>query len=411
MQDLNDKITGNTLTAAEWNEVPSELQNVITAFQSLSGGDLDQLGKAIAGYAAAGDWYTGGGAADVYIATKTASLQAPPQYNVGQTVRLRPTANNTGASTINVNALGVKNIKKEDGTALEAGDIVTTRDLWIRYDGTDFLLLEAASSSIDIAAASSPAEAIGTLVYLDDSTVTLKAGVGGNLIVNIAGTKLTQAADLDFILDDFGVGGSHLDTGSEASQTPYYLYIDNDGGAMAAVISVDAPIEVGLTNAGYHPVRTDERYIGSIWNDVGQDIVPFVMSGNKQMFLEHDSNHEHALSLVASTSWRNLPLNIPETASAVLFSANIWKNGNGASFYGPDGAVDTISGSTKDITSVDEAMFICTVHGANQPTGSSADGEIPIVDRSAPAISYGASVNLSGHNLVVRGYVDMWAIH
>lgn len=47
MQDLNDKVIGGELTAAEWNEVPSELQNVIEASgQTLSSGDLTQLRKA-----------------------------------------------------------------------------------------------------------------------------------------------------------------------------------------------------------------------------------------------------------------------------------------------------------------------------------------------------------------------------
>jgi len=47
MQDLNDKVKGNKLTATEWNEVPSEIQNVIEASgQTLSSGDLTQLRKA-----------------------------------------------------------------------------------------------------------------------------------------------------------------------------------------------------------------------------------------------------------------------------------------------------------------------------------------------------------------------------
>lgn len=47
MQDLNDKVTGNKLTADEWNEVPSEIQNLIEASgQTLSSGDLTQLRKA-----------------------------------------------------------------------------------------------------------------------------------------------------------------------------------------------------------------------------------------------------------------------------------------------------------------------------------------------------------------------------
>lgn len=51
MQDLNDKITGSTLTAAQWNEIPSEIQQVITdSGQVLSSGDLGQLSQAIGSF-------------------------------------------------------------------------------------------------------------------------------------------------------------------------------------------------------------------------------------------------------------------------------------------------------------------------------------------------------------------------
>jgi len=47
VQKLNNKIKGNELSAEEWNEVPSEIQNVIEASgQTLSSGDLTQLRKA-----------------------------------------------------------------------------------------------------------------------------------------------------------------------------------------------------------------------------------------------------------------------------------------------------------------------------------------------------------------------------
>ena len=49
MEDLNDKVLGGNLPAIEWNQVPSEIQNVIENLGiSLSNGDLNQLGKAIA---------------------------------------------------------------------------------------------------------------------------------------------------------------------------------------------------------------------------------------------------------------------------------------------------------------------------------------------------------------------------
>ncbi len=124
MQDLNDKVTGGTLTAVEWNEVPSEIQNVIEALDiTLSSGDLNQLGKAIAGYVAHGDFYTDSGAANVYVLTQTGSKQAPTAYVDGMRVRAVISNANTGASTVNVVGLGVKSITTQSGTNPQAGEI------------------------------------------------------------------------------------------------------------------------------------------------------------------------------------------------------------------------------------------------------------------------------------------------
>lgn len=125
MQDLNDKITGNTLTAAEWNEVPSEIQNVIEGLGiTLSGADLNQLGKAIAGYVANGDFYTDSGAANAYVLTKIGSKQAPAAYTNGFEVNfVAGNPNAAGASTINVAGLGVKSITDGGGNNPGAGEI------------------------------------------------------------------------------------------------------------------------------------------------------------------------------------------------------------------------------------------------------------------------------------------------
>ncbi len=126
MQDLNDKMTGNSLTAAEWNEMPTELQNIIEAFGIvLSGADLDQVGKGIANYVATGNAYTVGGTANVITLTTIGSKQQPTAYLNGLGVGFVPTANNTGAVTINVNALGAIDLLQEDGTALVADDLIS----------------------------------------------------------------------------------------------------------------------------------------------------------------------------------------------------------------------------------------------------------------------------------------------
>lgn len=130
MQDLNDKATGNTLTAAEWNEVPSEIQNIIEGLGiTLSGADLNQLGKGIAGYVANGNFYTDSGAADAYVLTKIGAKQTLPEYTDGMIVEFLAGNDNTGASTINVAGLGVKNIV---GTS-NGGEIISGARIELRY--------------------------------------------------------------------------------------------------------------------------------------------------------------------------------------------------------------------------------------------------------------------------------------
>lgn len=146
MQDLNDKITGGTLSAAEWNQVPSEIQAVIEGLgQVLTGSDLNQLGKAVAGYATAGSFFEESGLADAYVANPIGGKQGPANLTAdhdGLLVRFRPGNANTGASTLNLNALGAKDITREDGGPLQSGDLLTTRDAYIRWDfaADDFVL-------------------------------------------------------------------------------------------------------------------------------------------------------------------------------------------------------------------------------------------------------------------------------
>lgn len=149
MQDLTGKSTGNFITATEWNELPQEIQNIITAFgEALTSGNLDQLGEAINMYAACSTFYTCTGAADDYDAAVIAGVQGPTAYKEGMIVRMRPSNNNTGAAVVNVNGLGDKTIVDEAGGALIADVLSTTRDAYMRYDITagKFFLSNGSSS-------------------------------------------------------------------------------------------------------------------------------------------------------------------------------------------------------------------------------------------------------------------------
>jgi len=72
---------------------------------------------------------------DTYAATPSPALTA---YVLGQRFYVIFTNANTGAATINLNALGVKSIVKNGSTALADGDISAGQALLLSYDGTNF---------------------------------------------------------------------------------------------------------------------------------------------------------------------------------------------------------------------------------------------------------------------------------
>lgn len=142
MQNIPTKSPGDKFFSAELNSMNNELQNLIIngGIPLLSAADLNQLGKAIANIVGSVNFYSDTGATDAYVLNVTGTFQAPTVYTIGMLVRFRPTNDNTGASTINVSSLGIKDIKKEDGTTdVEAGDISTIHDAFLRYDGTSFI--------------------------------------------------------------------------------------------------------------------------------------------------------------------------------------------------------------------------------------------------------------------------------
>jgi len=85
------------------------------------------------------------GAANIYTIGLTPSITA---YAANMTVSFIAHQTNTGASTITVDGLASKNIRKGDGTeALSSGDIRINSTITLKYDGTQFILQSAASGA------------------------------------------------------------------------------------------------------------------------------------------------------------------------------------------------------------------------------------------------------------------------
>lgn len=133
------------------NSLSKDGQTVPTANLPMGGYKHTGVGNATArdSYAALGQVQDGapvyasaGGTGDALTLTLS---PAPAAYAAGQEFRFKATATNATAATINVNSLGIKDIKRDGASALAAGDITSGQMYTLRYDGTNFQLLNAST--------------------------------------------------------------------------------------------------------------------------------------------------------------------------------------------------------------------------------------------------------------------------
>lgn len=97
-------------------------------------------------------YLTAGGTANALTATMAPAISS---YVAGLSVRVKATANNTGAATINLNGLGTKDIKKRSGgtlASLAANDMINGGVYELLYDGTQFQIMstEAGAGIISV---------------------------------------------------------------------------------------------------------------------------------------------------------------------------------------------------------------------------------------------------------------------
>jgi hypothetical protein len=121
---------------------------------------------------------TAGGTANALTLTPSTALTA---YTAGQVIAFLPASNNTGAVTVNISALGTKDITKNGTIALTANELVAGKVQFAIYDGTQFQLINtnAFAKGADVASA---------------STINLTSTTGN--IIDVTGTTTITAVTL-----------------------------------------------------------------------------------------------------------------------------------------------------------------------------------------------------------------------
>lgn len=222
------------------------------------------------------DYRWGGTASAAFTATTDYSIacaDAPAAYTTGLTIGWIAAVNNTGAVTLNVNALGAKAVLDKTGTPLVSNQFVGSTMVLVVYNGTSFQVVSP------LVAVYTPAEA----VVANGRNVVLKNNGGApNSKVDITADELTlkRASDGRTILlsavsltADIGLGVAvnGLDAGVEALSTFYYLWVIGDGGALTGAListSATAPTIPGSYNF--------KALVGVVRNDAGSNFLKFV---------------------------------------------------------------------------------------------------------------------------------------
>ena len=142
---------------------------------------------------------TDSGSANTYAIALTPAVTA---YVAGQVFHFKAANASSGASTLNVNGLGAKNIKKKNDQDIAAGDIEQNAIVSVIYDGTSFQMLSqlgttaSAMTSWTLSGDSGSNQAIN-----DGNTVDIAGGTG---IDTVAGATDTVTVSVDSTIKKVG---------------------------------------------------------------------------------------------------------------------------------------------------------------------------------------------------------------
>lgn len=180
-----------------------------------------------------GRYVTDTGAANAYIIILN---PVPVAYLSGQEFTFKASNANTGASTLNVNSLGVKSIVKRDGTALSSGDIPLSSICKVVYDGINFQLI---SSSGGGATSLQDAYDGGSDIELDGIN-NLRVLKNGGLVTVFELDQVEQSLVLE---------------GKSSLGTDYSLWIVDDLGSNLLKVFNDGSVEFGGSVSSFLEVQ------------------------------------------------------------------------------------------------------------------------------------------------------------
>lgn len=226
----NPVVSGATISSTTHNSTMTDIADALTASLAKNGQTVPTANLPMGGYRHTGvddagartDYARADQVQDSTLTylksvagTNTITATAPlslAAYAAGQRFTFIPAATNTGATTLNVNSIGAKNVYR-NGAALAGGEIVSGSPAEVVYDGTQFQLVGNAY------VAPPSWVPIETLTASSSATLDFDAGVDGTYSHYVLVIKgLVPATDDVQLLARIATSGPTWQSGAGAYQ-------------------------------------------------------------------------------------------------------------------------------------------------------------------------------------------------
>lgn len=181
---------------------------------------FDKLPSPLVLWSGGGNYAADTGAANAYVVSIAATYVT--SYYDGMQVRVKPTNANSGTSTINVNGLGLKTLKRPDNTVLQTGDILAGYPFIATYNSTTGCF-HMASASAGTGAAGA-AGTSGTVIYEE------RASTAATLVTADAAKKIKYTGAGAYTLTIDSVGNLAAGWRTQVwNGTSSYIQVTSDG--------------------------------------------------------------------------------------------------------------------------------------------------------------------------------------
>uniref|UniRef100_A0A6H1ZY68 Tail protein n=1 Tax=viral metagenome TaxID=1070528 RepID=A0A6H1ZY68_9ZZZZ len=235
------------------------------------------------------------GAADAYVVTLS---YAPVAYTDGMQVVFKALAANTGASTLNVNALGAKVIKRQDGAALVAGDIAADKIVEVRFNTT--------SDQFEIQG--STAVGTGTMAAQNSNAVSITGGTIADVAITggtVAGAAITGGTITGVTFNPDSVDDNSANAAAmQATADPYPAGVASLATSLTGEIQRLRYLIKQITGKTYWYVDPDTDIATikvNLYAPSGTDIIGFCQSAAPTLWTRKTDRQDNAMICLAAS--------------------------------------------------------------------------------------------------------------